>query len=143
MIKQVKYALQTDRGIFLSLKKNAIIVGDPSGYTEFQTKAEVQDYVKQRKITVLNKKLKDKDGKLDEAKVAEHYIKYCKNLDAIAIPFEEGIELKTNNPKPVKFGDTLNECIQGHKTKADKTPPLAPELFKEIKTPVDKGVSTI
>ena len=135
MIRQVKYALQTDRGIFLSLKKNAIIVGDPSGYTEFQTKAEVQDYVKQRKITVMNKKLKDKDGNLDEAKVAANYIEYCKNLENISIPFEEGLELKTNDPKPIKFGGALHDCISGHKTKADKTPPLAIELFREIHVP--------
>ena len=128
MIRQVKYALQTDRGIFLSLKKNAIIVGE-SEYTEFDSKTDVREYMKQRKITVLNKKLKDKNGKLDEAKVAAHYIEYCKNLENISIPFEEGLELKTNDPKPVKVDGALHNCIKGHITK-DK---FDPEFFKEIK----------
>jgi hypothetical protein len=139
-VRKLKYALKTDRGVYRSLKKNAIIVGDTSEYAEFDTPLDVQDYIKQRRIAVLKRKdYQDETGALDEDKVADFYVEHYARLEEIAIQFEAGLTLKTNHPYPISYGGTLYECIQGHTTQADWTPDIVPALFSEIQAPGASG----
>jgi hypothetical protein len=133
-VKKMSYALKTDRGVYQTLKKNAIIVGDTSEYAAFDTPLDVQDYIKQRKIAVLNRK-----DLTAEEDIAAFYVEHYARLQEIAIPFEAGLTLKTNHPHPISYGGTLYECIQGHTTQADWTPDIVPALFSEIQPPGASG----
>ena len=139
-IRKLNYALKTDRGVFSTLKRNAIIVGDASGYAEFNTPLDVQDYIKQRRIAVLKRKeYQDETGALDESKVADFYVEHYARPESIAIPFEAGLTLKTSHPYPISYGDKIYECIQGHTTQSDWTPDVTPALFSEIQAPGASG----
>jgi len=138
-VRKLNYALKTDRGVYEQFKRNVIVVGD-TDYAEFDTALDAQDYIKQRKIAVLNKdNLTNEAGELDEAKVNTFYEQYYSNLESIAVPWEPGLTLTKNQPQPVSYEGKLYEVIQGHTTQSDWAPDIVPALFSEIQAPGGSG----
>jgi hypothetical protein len=136
-IKQIKYALKTDRGVYQTLKRNAIVVGDTSEYAEFDTPLDVQDYIRQRRIAVLKRKdYQDETGALDEDKVADFYVEHYARLESIAVPWEMGLVLKKNDPRPISYGGKIYEVIQGITVNdPGHTPDVTHAHYSEIQAP--------
>jgi hypothetical protein len=139
-IKQIPAALKTDRGVCTALKRNVIVVGD-SDYAEFANNNDRAAYIKQRRLAVLGKKnLTDEAGELDEGKVKSFYVEHYARLEEIAVPWEEGLKLETNDPRPVLYDGKIYECIQGIVVNdPNHTPDVTHAHYKEIPKPAGSG----
>lgn len=140
MLKELKYRPVIKSGILTAMHKGSIVLEGEDNVVGFDTVKEASTYMKVRKIPVLEYcDVLDETGALDESKVAAFYVEHYARLEAIAIPFEAGLTLKTSHPYPISYDGKLYECIQGHTTQADWTPDVVPALFSEIQAPGASG----
>lgn len=140
MLKKINYRPVIEYGVLTSIKRNSIVLEGDEPVTGFDTAAALQEYVRVRKIPALvYRDLLDENGEPDPERTAQQYSEYYANLEAVAVPFEAGLVLKTNHPYPISYDGKLYECIQGHTTQSDWTPAIVPALFKEISKPAGDG----
>lgn len=134
MLQKINYRPIIENGVLTGVKRNSIVLSDES-MTGFDSAVQLQEYIKVRKIPILV--YRDIEG--DPGAAAQQYSDYYANLEAVAVPFEAGLVLKTNHPYPISHNGKLYEVIQGHTTQSDWTPDIVPALFKEIPKPAGDG----
>lgn len=134
-LKKLNYRPVIEYGVLTGIKRNSIVLEGDDPVTGFDTAAELNEYVKVRKIPALV--YRDIEG--DPEAAAKQYADYYANLEAVAVPFEAGLALTANQPYPISHNGKLYEVIQGHTTQSDWTPDIVPALFKEIPKPAGGG----
>jgi hypothetical protein len=89
MLKKINYRPVIENGVLTGIRKNSIVLEDTEPVTGFDNSAEMQKYVKVRKIPTLVYR-----DTTDPAEAAQQYAEYYSNLEAVAIPFEAGMTVK-------------------------------------------------
>lgn len=140
MLKKLNYRPVIEYGVLTGIKRNSIVLEGDEPVTGFDTAADLQEYVRVRKIPALvYRDLLDENGEPDPERTAQQYSEYYANLEAVAVPWEPGAVFEENQACPISYSGKLYEVIQGHTTQSDWTPDIVPALFKEISKPAGDG----